>query len=159
MARVNSRCSMKIFSQVEETSIEIISQICKNIQSTKHKKQHDSTFQNSKIPQSTDSAKATECKEVFICIHHSSRMCIDQTGKFPYVARSGNQYLMIAYVVDLNLILAKVFKKKTKEDLTATYLNIKHELNKRGIKASLYILDNEASNLYKEAIEREQCTY
>ena len=66
---------------------------------------------------------------------------------------------MIAYVVDPNIILAKAFKKKTKEELTATYLNIKHELNKRGIKVSLHILDNEASNLHKAAIEREQCTY
>ena len=86
-------------------------------------------------------------------------MYTDQTGKFPCVARSGNHYLMIAYVADPNLILAKAFKRKTKEDLTATYLSIKHELNKKGIQVSLHILDNEASNLYKEAIEKEQCTY
>ena len=82
-------------------------------------------------------------------------MHMDQTRKFPYVARRGNQYLIIAYVVDPNIILAKAFKKKTKEDLTATYLSIKHELNKKGIQVSLHILDNEASNLYKEAIEKE----
>ena len=49
----------------------------------------------------------------------------DQTGKFPCVARSGNQSLIITCVVDTNLILADPFKTKTKRQLTATYLNIK----------------------------------
>ena len=86
-------------------------------------------------------------------------MHTDQTEKFPYVARSSNQYLMIAYVVDPNLILAKAFKKKIKEELIATYLSIKQELNKRGIKITLHILGNEASDLYKDAIEKERYTY
>ena len=50
------------------------------------------------------------CEEAFIFIRHSSKMYSDQTGKFPYVARSGNQYLMTCYVVDVNLILATAFK-------------------------------------------------
>ena len=145
----------KYYLQAEETSMGTISQIRKNIRSTKDKQKINSTIH----PSMNSQPKSIGCKQVFIYICHSSRMHADQAGKFPCVARSGNQYLMIAYVVDPNLILAKAFKRKTKEDLTVTYLSIKHELNKKGIQVSLHILDNEASHLYKEAIEKEQCTY
>ena len=102
----------KYCPKVEETSIGTMSQIRKNIQFTKHKQQNSSVFHTSKNLQVIISTISIECKEVFIYICHSSQMYTDQTGKFPCVARSGNQYLMIAHVVDLNLILAKAFKKK-----------------------------------------------
>ena len=81
-------------------------------------------------------------------------MYSDQTGKFPYVARSGNQYLMISCVVDANIILADPFKTKTKIKLTETYLNIKKELYKRGIVINMNVLDNEEPELCKDALEK-----
>ena len=66
---------------------------------------------------------------------------------------------MIAFIVDNNLILASPFKIKTKIQLTETYLKIKKDLDKRGIAINMHVLDNEASELYKEAMENSQCTY
>ena len=83
----------------------------------------------------------------------------DQTGKFPCVARSGNQCLMIACVVYADLILAAPFKNKTKRQLTATYLEIKKELDKRSIVLNMHVLDNEAPESYKDAIEESKCSY
>ena len=49
--------------------------------------------------------------EAHVLIRHTSTIYSDQTGKFPYVARSGNQYLMIMCAVDANVILAAALKK------------------------------------------------
>ena len=65
--------------------------------------------------------------EVHIFIRHGSKLHTDQIGKFPYVSRQGNQCIMIAYVVDPNVILAVPFKSKTKEHLTAACLQIKNK--------------------------------
>ena len=48
-------------------------------------------------------------------------MYSDQTGKFPYVANSGKQYLMIVYVVNDDLIMTDRFKTKTKSQITANF--------------------------------------
>ena len=61
---------------------------------------------------------------------------------------------MIAYVVDPNLILVAPFKTKTKNKITATYLKIKKELDKRVIVVNMYVLDNKAPELCKDAIEQ-----
>ena len=66
---------------------------------------------------------------------------------------------MIVHVVDGNLTLATPFKTKTKSQLTETYLKIKKELDKRCIFINIYVLDNEVSELCKDAIEKSKCSY
>jgi hypothetical protein len=46
---------------------------------------------------------------------------MDNTGRFPIKARSGNQYVMIAYHEDGNLILQQAFKNKKDAHRTAAY--------------------------------------
>ena len=67
------------------------------------------------------STKFTKSNEAHFFTQHSSKIYSDQTGKFLYVARSGNQYLMIVYVLDANLILDISFKSKTKSQSTEAY--------------------------------------
>ena len=38
-------------------------------------------------------------------------------------------------------------------------MNIKKELDKRGIVINMHVLDNEAPELCKDAIEKSKCTY
>ena len=76
--------------------------------------------------------------------------------EFPYVVRIGNQYLKIVCVFSANLILAAPFKTKTKRQLTKTFLKIKKELDKKCIVINMHVLDNEASDLCKDAIEKSK---
>ena len=69
-------------------------------------------------------------KEVHIFIRQSTKMHSDQTVKFPYVTRSGNQYLMIVLIVDANIFLSAPFKNKTEQQLIHTYLKLKSKLKK-----------------------------
>ena len=50
--------------------------------------------------------------ELFIQVTTISKLYTDDTGRFPIHAHSGNQYIMIAYHCDANLILAVPFKTK-----------------------------------------------
>ena len=58
---------------------------------------------------------------------HSRKLHSDQTGEFTHTARSGNQCLMIIYIVDANFMLAAPFKIKTSQQLIETCLKLKKE--------------------------------
>ncbi len=51
--------------------------------------------------------------QVFIKVYPLSRLYTDDTGRFPIRARLGNQYIMIAFHADGNLILQQAFKSKS----------------------------------------------
>ena len=44
-------------------------------------------------------------RELHIHVRHISRLYMDDTGRFPVRSRSGNQYIMVAYHCDANVIL------------------------------------------------------
>ncbi len=90
--------------------------------------------------------------QVFIKVHPISQLYTDDTGRFLVKARSGNQYVMIAYHADGNLILQQAFKMKNDWHRIAAYNAIMSQLAARGLALDLQILDNEASTAYKEAI-------
>ncbi len=90
--------------------------------------------------------------QVFIMVHPLSRLYIGDTGRFPVRARSGNQYVMIAFHADGNLILQQAFKSKSDRHCIAAYNAIMTRLSARGLLVDLQILDNKASMAYKEAI-------
>ena len=53
-----------------------------------------------------------------------SKLYTDDTGKFPIRARSGNQYVMIAYHEEGNLILQQPFKSNKDVHRIAAYNTI-----------------------------------
>ena len=66
---------------------------------------------------------------------------------------------MIIYLVDANVILAEPFKNKTSQQLTGTHLKLKKEIDKRGFPIDMHILDNEAPQLHRDAIENANSKY
>jgi hypothetical protein len=98
----------------------------------------------------------TASNQVFIVTQPLSKLFTDDTGRFPVRARSGNQYVMIIFHADGNLILQQAFKNKSDCHRIAAYNSIMTRLAARGFSVDLQILDNEASTAYKEAIRTEQ---
>jgi hypothetical protein len=90
--------------------------------------------------------------QVFIKVHPLSRLYTDDTGRFLVKAHSGNQYVMIAYHADGNLILQQAFKTRNDCHRITAYNSIMTWLAACGLAVDLQILDNEASAAYKEAI-------
>ena len=91
-------------------------------------------------------------RELFVEVRHISRLYTDDTGRFPTRSRSGNQYVMIAYHYDANVILACPFKNRKDRHRLDAYAAIMESLKRRGHNVDLQILDNEASAAYKKEI-------
>jgi hypothetical protein len=89
---------------------------------------------------------------VFVVTKPLSKLFTNNTGRFPIRACSGNQYVMIAFHADGNLILQQAFKSKSNRYPIAAYNTIMMHLAARGLSIDLQILDNKVSTAYKEAI-------
>ncbi len=90
--------------------------------------------------------------EVHVRVVPISKLYTDDTGRFLVKAWSGNQYVMIAYHANGNLILQQAFKTRSDKHRIADYNSIMTHLAARGLSVDLQILDNEASAAYKQAI-------
>ena len=89
---------------------------------------------------------------MYIQVTPISKLYTDDTGCFPVHARSGNQYIMITYHYDSNLILAKPFASRKDKHRLLAYEKIMQRLINNKLTVDLQILDNEASAEYKQAI-------
>ncbi len=63
-------------------------------------------------------------KEVFIEIYPLNKLYSDDTGRFPICACSGNQYVMIPYHTEGNLILQQAFPTKVDKHRIPAFNNI-----------------------------------
>ena len=77
-----------------------------------------------------------------------SKLYTDDIGCFPIHARSGNQYIIIAYHCDANLILDEPFSSRKDTHQLLAYDNIMQRLTNNKLSVDLQILDNEASAEY-----------
>ena len=66
--------------------------------------------------------------QVYIKVHPLSRLYTDDTGCFPFKVRSGNQYVMIAFHADGNLILQQAFKTRNDRHQIVAYNDIMMQL-------------------------------
>jgi hypothetical protein len=94
---------------------------------------------------------AMPSNQVFVVTKLLSKLFTNTTGHFPVRARSGNQYVMIAFHADNNLILQQAFKSKSDRHRITAYNTIMTHLVAHVLAVDLQILDNKASSAYKEA--------
>ena len=83
--------------------------------------------------------------EVLVTVEATNKIFTDQTGRFR-MSSQGNQYVHIAYVYDVNAIIATPIKSRTGQELLATHKKIITMLQQRGYKPKFHWLDNEASS-------------
>jgi hypothetical protein len=76
----------------------------------------------------------------------------NNTGRLPIRARSGNQYITIAFHSRCNAILCALYVNRSNKHRLATYDSIMHRLANRGHDVDLQILDNEVSSKFKATI-------
>ena len=69
-------------------------------------------------------------------------------------ARSGHQYVMIAYHCDANLILVEQFQTRKDTHCMKAYNKIMQRLSDHKMTVDLHILDNEGSTDYKWVIKK-----
>ena len=74
-----------------------------------------------------------------------SKLYTNDTGRFPIHACSGNQYIMIAYHCNANMILSVPFKSRKDTHRLIAYDKIMQRLRNHKLTVDLQILDNGAS--------------
>jgi hypothetical protein len=95
---------------------------------------------------------ATPSNQVFVITKPLSKLFTNNSGRFPVRARSVNQYVMIAFHANDNLILQQAFISKSNCHCIAGYNTIITHLVAQGLSADLQLLDNKASSTYEQAI-------
>jgi hypothetical protein len=83
----------------------------------------------------------------------------DLTGRFPYKSSRGNEYLLVVYDYDSNAILVEAIKNRTAAVITKAWTKIHQIFKNRGAAPNIYILDNEISNDFKNALKKYNVTY
>jgi hypothetical protein len=140
----------RYFPDADEAIMGHLAQQCQNVWSTKPKPHAHN--QAPLTPAIAPLSSALPSNEVYIHVYPISKLYMDDMGQFPFKACSGNQYVMIAYHTDCNLILQQAFKSKSDPHRIVAYNAIMMRLAARGVSVDLQILDNKASAAYKHAI-------
>ena len=128
----------------------------KNWQSTKPKITTDlplSTPIDVAPPQDTNNART---HNLFFTIATSSdiiKSYSNQTGKFPHQSTCGNQYGIILYEYDSNLILWNPIKTRQAAELTTSWKTLFLKIQTNGHSPELHILENECSEELRKSFK------
>jgi Reverse transcriptase (RNA-dependent DNA polymerase) len=83
----------------------------------------------------------------------------DQTGRFPIPSSTGNNYLMIAYDYDSNMILLRPMKDRSAASLTAAIASVHDTLSKGGCRPQFHRLDNECPQQVKDYFSKRDVKF
>ncbi len=98
--------------------------------------------------------------DILILMYNAkATMSSDQTGKFPAVSSKGNKYVMVLHDVNSNLSWAEPMKNQTGGELILARNRALTRMQQQGINPKHQILDNQASESYKDAIRASGMTY
>ena len=97
----------------------------------------------------------TQLQELFIRTEPISKLYTDDMGRLPIRFCRGNNFIMIAYHVDTNVMLVELFASRHNRHRLSAANRIMANLTKRGHGVDLQILDNECSAAYKLQIEEK----
>ena len=137
----------KYLEETTHTAKGHLKQHRQNLQSTKEANMiHDDHF-----PVETKTV-TNECIAAIIDYAQTKKGFFDLIGQFPFPSSRGNNYIFILYDQDSNAILATTLKSRTAGDITKAWNKLHDRLKRRGIQPTTYIMDNEASHSFKQAI-------
>jgi hypothetical protein len=120
----------------DKTIMGRLAQQCQNVRSAKPKPPTLALLVVLPLP------VATPSNQVFVITQPLSKLITNDTCCFPIRACFGNQYVIIAFHVNSNLILQQAFKTKSDHHRIAAYIAIMTCLVARGFSVNLQILDN-----------------
>lgn len=130
----------------------------KNKQSTKPKRAILDDFVAS--PPITDGTKTKELYATIVTLSaDTNKIYTDQTGRFPVQSSQGNKYLMVLYDYDSNAILAEPLKNRNDTTILAAFEKMHNQLIASGLKPALHILDNEASNILRRFLSKQDIAF
>ena len=134
----------------------------KNLQSTKSPSigtatiKHD--IQKDAFPEQLN-AKSQSCFYIILDMAKEATTYTDLTGHFPYQSSRGNTYIFVAYNYDGNAILVEPMPNREADTIILCWKKCHDHLINNGVATTHYILDNECSKAFKNALKNEQVTF
>ena len=142
------KCFARYCPDSDETIPGHVTQTWQNVCSSKPSKPLSTTRPPLEpLPPSNDASR-----EVFIRVYPIRKLYLDDTGWFPVQACPGNQYIMIAYHTEGNLILQQDFPTKADKHHIPAFNVIITCLTVHGLSVNLNIRDNKACAGFKRVI-------
>ena len=83
----------------------------------------------------------------------------DLTGGFHTQSSRGHNYICMAYNYDSNAILVEAISNREVDIIVSAWKSIHSCLQQNGITTTHYILDNECSSSFKNALSQENITF
>ena len=80
----------------------------------------------------------------------------DLTGRFPIESYAGMNYIFVCYVYKLNTILLRTMKSRETSHMLQAFEIVYDELEDKGHKPTLHVLDNECSKAVKKFLRKKQ---
>ena len=84
---------------------------------------------------------------------------MDLTGPFLIQSSQGNNYILVAYHYDANVILVEPLKNPQAKTIVDAWTIINERFKKSGLEPHTYIVDNECSNDLKKAFAKNKITF
>ncbi|KAL7528469.1 hypothetical protein ACHAWF_002577 [Thalassiosira exigua] len=110
-----------------------------------------------------DVVQETKTNAVYLLVFDTFRFngtaYTDLTGQFPYTSARGNRYIFFLYSYDSNAILMECMKSRADSEMKRVCEKSYARLEKRGIKPQFNVMDNEASNMICEWMEKNNIAY
>ncbi len=102
----------------------------------------------------------TKTQEAFFHIEDLSNLIHnDQTGAFPFTSQQGNRCIMVAIHLNANYIFVKPMRSRSNEEMVRAYKKIINRMRLADLQLKKHILDNKASEAFKQCIREQQMQY
>ena len=83
---------------------------------------------------------------------NTGTMYTDLPGPFPVRSFTSMQYIFVAYVYDINTILARPMQNRSAESMQKAFQDIITHLDNKGCKPRLNVMDNECSKIVEQYV-------
>jgi hypothetical protein len=127
----------KYLSKSDVTSKGHMNQIRQNIHSIQPAGDHPA--------HEPDMVQEDKCNYIYAAVMETNHIYTDITGRFPTTSLSGNNYTLILYDYDSNIVLSAPMKNRGDKDMIRAFDILIQSLIIRGLKPHFQRLDNEAS--------------
>ena len=86
---------------------------------------------------------------------HGNTVYSNLTRRFPIQSYVGVNYIFVCYVYKLNIILLQTMKRRKTKDMLQAFDSIYDELEEKGHRPTLHVLDNECSRAVKKFLRKK----
>ena len=97
--------------------------------------------------------------DVLTQIEDTAKMYSDQTEPFPFPSSQGYRYILVAYDVNSNAILAQLLKSKKSVEMKVVLLGLINRLTKRDFRPNRWVMYNKCAEIIKDMFGEMKITY